>query len=183
MLAMGVQAQHGGAKALMGVVTSFKEPLGQLSIQQELPRGDVWGRKPHPASGLCLAPLTPFSPPMLGQGGKRAEGAARAWPFQGSPRANPAAPGEIKSPSAPSKALQQGDAPSTSQLHLAPTRQLLTASAGCSKDSWSGFGREGCREAGSEPQALKSCPARSSTGLPSGWHPKAPGEPNPAAGW
>lgn len=54
MLAMGVQAQHGGAKALVGVVTSFKEPLGQLSIQQELPRGNVWGRKPHPASGLCL---------------------------------------------------------------------------------------------------------------------------------
>lgn len=112
-------------------VTCSQEPLEQLSIQQELAKAAFGAEILHPAPGLCLAlvsPLSPFSPAMPGQGRRRTVGAAGAQRFQGSPRANPAAPGEIKSPSAPSK----GDAPSTSQLHLAPTRQLLTASAGCS---------------------------------------------------
>lgn len=133
-MAMGVQPQHGGADGTRGCcVTCFKEPLGQLRIQQELAKGNVWGR--NPVSGLYLAlvsPLPPLTPPMLAQGRRRTVGAAGPQHFQVSPRANPAAPGKIKSPSAPSKAPHQGDAPSTSQLHLAPTRQLLTASAGCS---------------------------------------------------
>lgn len=47
VLAMGVQPQHSGANGTCGCwVICFQEPLEQLSMQQELAKGNVWGRKP-----------------------------------------------------------------------------------------------------------------------------------------
>ena len=100
---------------------------------------------PHPASGLCLALgslLTPFSPPVLGQGGSErmvpSDRSCQSTASLGQLESRPHRPsiflGEEKNQKSifPSTAPHQGGAPSTAQLGLAPTRQLPTASAGCS---------------------------------------------------
>lgn len=94
--------------------------------------------------------------------------------------------GKSKSPSSPLQLLAKEalPVPASSAWHWPGNFFQHQLAAPAPEAAWSGFGWDRRSEAGNQPQALKSCPARSAPRVSSGWHPssgpQAPGGSNPA---
>lgn len=158
-------------------------------------RGRGGGRKPSPSIwalpcfGVSINPLLPTNAWTTRKRENVPE--QQELPEHGTsgPASEPAPPpqhfsrgGKIKSPSFPAPLLTKEvfPVPTTSAWHRPGNFLQHQLAALAPEAAWSSFGWDGRSEAGNEPQALKSCLARSSPWVSPGWHPssssQAPGD-------